>query len=102
MKLITAVFLFVATQIAHAEPFRTQKPIVCDTTKNVVESMTGPEWREEPIWLGKDEDSKFVLLVNDSTRSWTIIQYKGDIACIIGLGDNATTVKRTNSKLIRG
>lgn len=101
MKLKLAVFLFIATQLAHAEPFKAQKPIVCDTTKNVVESMTGPEWREEPIWLGKDELSKFVLMVNDLTGSWTIIQYRGDIACIIGLGENSTTIKRTNSKSIR-
>lgn len=102
MKLKLAAILFMVTQLAHAEPFKAQKPIVCDTTKNVVESMAGPEWREEPIWVGKDENSKFVLMVNDSTRTWTMIQYKDDVACILGLGDSSTVIKRTNSKSIRG
>ena len=100
MKNITAAFLFCLTStIAYAaDPFYTQKPVVCSDVKTIVEFVSGGEFQEQPNWAGKDDKSKYVLMVNEKTKTWTMVQFNDQIACIIGAGTDANLI---NTKKIK-
>lgn len=102
MNFKAVAFLFgLIIPIAHAQqPFTTNKPVICDSTKAMIEKMSGPDWKEEPIWVGSDDQSKYVLMHNEKTRSWTMIQFNGDIACMIGSGEKGRLL-RPGGRVIR-
>lgn len=72
---------------ANAQPVTVEKPVICDTPKIVIETLTGSGHREQPFWIGRDETSRYVMLVNEATKTWTIVQFNKNIACIIGSGE---------------
>jgi hypothetical protein len=77
--------------IAIAQPVTVEKPVVCEKTVTVLEAFSKGEWQEKPFWIGEDNKSKFGLLVNEKTKTWTLIQFNNDIACILGTGINHQT-----------
>ena len=85
-KFILGVLLLPA--LAHAQPVTVEKPVVCDTPKTVIETLTGAGYREQPFWAGNDETSRYILLANERTKSWTIVQFNNKIACVLGTGEN--------------
>ena len=93
-KLAVAFLLGLTTLIAHAEPRVLEKPVRCDDIKIVIETLTGPELNEKPVWVGLDQTtkSKYMLTVNDKTRAWTMIQFDDKSACIVGFGNNSKTL----------
>lgn len=103
MKASAVAFLFCLTStIAYAvEPFSTQKPVVCADLKTIIEFISGGEFKEQPYWTAKDDKSKYVLMVNEQTKTWTLIQFNDQVACILGAGENSNKVNigRTKSTL---
>jgi hypothetical protein len=88
MKRISVAFLLGLTSfVAHAQPITIEKPVVCADPKTVIETMSGPEWREVPFWIGIDSDSKYVMMVNEKTKTWSFIQFNSKVACILGTGE---------------
>ena len=85
-KFIFGVLLLPA--LALAQPVTVEKPVICDTPKTVIETLTGTGYKEQPFWIGNDETSRYVLLANERTKSWTIVQFNKNIACVLGTGDN--------------
>jgi hypothetical protein len=85
-KFILGVLLLPA--LAYAQPVTVEKPVICDTLKTVIETLTGTGYREQPFWAGNDETSRYILLVNEKTKSWTIVQFNNKIACVLGTGEN--------------
>jgi hypothetical protein len=85
-KFIFGVLLLPA--LALAQPVTVEKPVVCDTPKTVMETLTGNGYQEQPFWIGNDETSRYVLLANERTKSWTIVQFNKNIACVLGTGEN--------------
>ena len=85
-NLILGVLLLPA--LAYAQPVTVEKPVICDTLKTVIETLTGTGYREQPFWAGNDETSRFILLANERTKSWTIVQFNNNIACVLGTGEN--------------
>jgi hypothetical protein len=85
-KFIFGVLLLPA--LAYAQPVTVEKPVICDTLKTVIETLTGTGYREQPFWAGNDETSRFILLANERTKSWTIVQFNNNIACVLGTGEN--------------
>ena len=85
-NLILGVLLLPA--LAHAQPVTVEKPVICDTLKTVIETLTGTGYREQPFWAGNDETSRYILLVNEKTKSWTMVQFNNKIACVLGTGEN--------------
>jgi len=63
------------------------KPVVCLPVKTLFSALNG-KYKEKFYWIGKteSEDSKFALLVNAETHSWTIVEFNNDLACILGTG----------------
>ncbi len=65
-----------------------QKTVICSETKLVFEMLRSKEYNEKPMWIGQDERQiNFSLFVNPKTRSWTIIEFKGPVTCIIAAGE---------------
>ena len=89
IKIITyiiAVFVFVPTAIAQS--FELQKPVTCSSTILVFQALF-EQAGELPVWLGlgtNQDTSKTVLLTNPVTKTWTIVQFDKDKACVLGSG----------------
>jgi hypothetical protein len=88
--LILAVML---TTLAHAEPRTLNKPVVCESTAKVFRTML-EEFGETPQWRGStsQQGTNTVLTVNTKTGSWTLIEYTTVMACVIGIGENSSSV----------
>jgi hypothetical protein len=84
--LLTSILLLPI--FALADPVTVEKPVTCAKPKAVIETISGGDINEVPFWVGTDDKSKYVLMVNKKTGTWTMVQYNSDIACIIGFGDN--------------
>lgn len=47
--------------------------------------------KEMPVWVGKSvHNSHITLLMNKETRSWTLIEYDDNLACVLGAGEDKT------------
>ena len=90
MKRLIILLLGFSSLVSNAEEFA--KSIVCSDLKSVIEYVSS-EFVEVPFWVGKDENSKYVLMVNTSTKTWTMIEYDDKVACIIGSGVQATAIR---------
>jgi hypothetical protein len=68
----------------------TKKEVYCDNTDKLLLILQNGEFEETPIWFGKGDGKapNYSLLVNQKTKSWTMIQFNNEIACVIGTGDN--------------
>jgi hypothetical protein len=65
---------------------KVEKTVICGTTTEVFESVT-KEWKESPVWTSRLDDSRIVLTINETTKTWSIIQYNENIACVIEAGE---------------
>ena len=68
----------------------TKKEVYCDNTDKLLLILQNGEFEEVPIWFGKGDCKapNYSLLVNQKTKSWTMIQFNNEIACVIGTGEN--------------
>jgi hypothetical protein len=89
MKKLLALILVVPllTSAQSSGPVAIEKTVICDKTQNVLDVMMNGRFKETPIWGGEDENSRYGLLVNRETGTWTIIQFNKDTACVLGTGD---------------
>jgi len=90
MRLFLSCVLFLPALVL-AQPVTVEKPVVCEKTILVLEAFSKGEWQEKPFWVGEDQSSKFGLLVNEKTKTWTLIQFNNEIACVLGTGKNHQT-----------
>jgi len=91
---IYMAFLFCLTSsIANADSvlFQTNKPVVCSDLKSIVETLGESEIDEKPIFKGKDDRATYFLSLNKKTGSWTMVQFREDVACILGFGKDGKT-----------
>lgn len=79
-----------------AQPVVTNKQIICDKSKIVIETVT-KQFGEVPIWIGNGERLKSVIFANPKTHTWTMIQFLDDTACIIDAGEGFN-IKISGSK----
>ena len=75
----------------YADPFRYDKPTVCDDVKEIMKMIE--KYEEKIIFSGKPEGdgqggSFIVLTENSKTGSWTLIQNNNKFACVIAVGQN--------------
>ncbi len=102
--LILSVFLLVILPItAITAQTVTNKEVYCDDAKKVISSLVTGEYQEKLAWMGDSEsgDSKFVLLMNTKTKTWTLIQMNQEVACVLGSGEKGTAVIPNTAKQIR-
>lgn len=97
IKIIAAVCSLVIAGPVLAEKnkltdyVKINKEILCHNKEDIFKLLSGPEFKERPIWLGKDPINKteFIVLVNEQKKTFTIIQIAESIACIIGVGTDS-------------
>jgi hypothetical protein len=78
---------------ATAQTITVQKPLVCAPTSEVVSTLIGSEYKEQPIWMGVENStpsSRYSLFVNEQTKTWTLIQFDDKVACVLGTGEAST------------
>ena len=63
-----------------------QKSLVCDEPKRLIDAISNGEYQEKLSWSGNGEVTNFVLMVNEKTKTWTMLEFNGKIACILGTG----------------
>ena len=66
------------------------KFVMCAETENVINTLTGKDYKEKPFWMGVDnKDNTFSIFYNKETTGWTIIEFKGRTACVLGAGEES-------------
>ena len=85
-KFILGVLLLPA--LAYAQPVTVEKPVVCDTPKIIIETLSGSGYKEQPFWAGNDTTSRYIMMVNEKTKTWSFVQFNDNIACVLGTGEN--------------
>lgn len=83
-KLMLSALLFPV--IALAEISSIEKTVLCDDAETVLQELT-VKHGEEPLWFGNKPDSKFGVLVNPKTGSWSVIQFNEQRVCLIDDGE---------------
>ena len=82
------VLILLAPLLASAEPIQINKPVTCENTLLIFQALV-EQAGEKPIWVGKGDGtdtSKTVILANEKTKSWTIVQFDKNMACVLGSG----------------
>lgn len=95
-KIILSLLLAVSTIACSKE---TNKPVLCMEAKELFDAIF-EEYRET-ILMVFDQDSftnKIVLTVNPSTKTWSLVEYSTEIACLLGSGNNYKIMGRVPSK----
>jgi hypothetical protein len=88
-QVVVAFLLSLTGSIANAQ-FRYDYPIVCDSTQKIIESLT-INFKETVVWTGKhiEDNSVYSLWINEKTGSWTLLKKNPEVACILGVGEEA-------------
>jgi hypothetical protein len=94
--LIFLTSLITVTALAQTT---TKKEVYCDNTDKLLLILQNGEFEELPIWFGKGDGKapNYSLLVNQKTKSWTMIQFNNEIACVIGTGENFNLLNKQPS-----
>ena len=89
LKYIPFILMFISSAVS-AESVELKKPVICEKAEVVLKAIVESDYKEQAIWGGISavEASIFSLFVNEKTKSWTILQIKSGMACIIGTGEN--------------
>lgn len=82
---LSLVLLISSTVIAQT---KVNKEITCYSTEAALKILL-EEFKEKPVWMGKTEDDKnnYMLLINPTTQTWTLLQLNRNISCIVGSGE---------------
>jgi len=97
MKYILIFLTSLVCLMVVAQPMTTKKEVYCDKTERMISELRSQDYQEQPIWLGKEPDSKtpnYTLFVNQETKSWTIIQFNNELACVLGAGQGYSTITK--------
>jgi hypothetical protein len=95
-KIILSLLLAVSTIACSKEM---NKPVLCMDTKEMFDAIF--EEYHETILMVFDQDSfpnKIVLTVNPATKTWSLVEYNTEIACLLGSGNNYKIMGRIPSK----
>jgi ABC-type microcin C transport system permease subunit YejE len=95
-KLILLLLLAISTTACSQE---NAKPVLCMETKEMFDAIF-EEYRET-ILMVFDQDTfanKIVLTVNQTTKTWSLVEYSTGIACLLGSGHNYKIMGRVSSK----
>jgi hypothetical protein len=95
MKKLLALLLIIpllTSAQSSSGPVTIEKTVVCDKTQNVLDVIINGRYQENPVWGGVDDDSRYGLLVNRETGTWTIIQFNKETACILGTGKSSRSM----------
>jgi hypothetical protein len=92
MKKIIVAILLLVTSVSYAARFQSEKAVFCDDLDIVLNILQGPEMQEKIIWTATDieNDTKYILFVNEKKNTWTYVQHNNKVACVLGAGYDST------------
>lgn len=90
-SLLFGVLLLPVLAVAQQDYVTVEKKVVCGETKKVLEELF-VQFEEVPVWTGDEPKSRYGLLINEKTNSWTLIQFDEKMACVIGSGTNSREI----------
>ena len=82
---------------ASAQLATTKKEVYCDKIETMISILKGRDYEESPIWFGTEKDSKasnYSLFINQETKTWTIIQFNKETACVLGAGEGFSILSK--------
>ena len=92
MRLISILLLTLMCLTASAEPRRLNKPVTCDDKDRVFTAIRD-EFKETPQWWGAspEQGTQLVVTVNMTTGAWTLIEFNTVTACVLAVGERASS-----------
>lgn len=92
MRLISILLLTLLCITASAEPRRLNKPVTCDDKDRVFTAIRD-EFKETPQWWGAspEQGTQLVVTVNMTTGAWTLIEFNTVTACVLAVGERASS-----------
>lgn len=97
-KLITILITALLTTAAIAQSRQVKKTVICDDTKTLYNELINGEYAERPVWGGEGDKTKFILLINKTTGTWTFIEFLNDTACVLGVGEGSVILDLAKPK----
>lgn len=101
MKLLVSLLIVAAvllpnsaqSQTGSTETFQMMKPVTC-TDLTVLLTYLKSEFKEVITWAGKDDQNGFVLLENIKNKTWTLVEFSANTACILGVGSDRESLRK--------
>lgn len=92
MRLILIALIALMCLTASAEPRRLNKPVTCDDKDRVFTAIRD-EFKETPQWWGAspEQGTQLVVTVNMTTGAWTLIEFNTVTACVLAVGERASS-----------
>lgn len=85
-KIFTTAMLCTVLQAQAQEITQKQKAVQC--AKNTTVTAVLQEYAETLLWASKLESSNIALFVNQQTKTWTLVQWTDQVACVLDTGTN--------------
>jgi hypothetical protein len=79
---------------ASSEIVTKEKPVACTTNpQKLMQGLVVSDYKETPVWFGYQPDtgSSYALFTNTQTKTWTLIEFSKNTACVLGAGTTSTT-----------
>lgn len=90
MKKFILLFTLMFSSISFGQTW-TNKPVPCTETERLIKDIIIKKYKETAVWLGENaEKNNFALFVNVDSGGWTLIEFKGKTACILGAGNSSS------------
>lgn len=84
------VLCLISTMVPAQDIIDLTKSMKCSDPQKVMNYFVETH-KEMPVWVGKSvHNSHITLLMNRDTRSWTLIEYDNNLACVLSAGENKT------------
>lgn len=78
--------LLLLPAVAFAQPVTVEKTLFCEKTEKVMANIKDNSYKEIPFWLGLTDKTAVILIQNHKTKTWTLIQFNNEYACILASG----------------
>ena len=94
-KIIIALFMCMAIPLYSQtiDLFELNKPMRCTEVQKLINHLA-EAYGEKITWVGKEGNTGtyIALYKNDSTGTWTMIQYDTRTGCVLGAGELGTPI----------
>ena len=95
MKKILLLASLLFCTVANAQMFQTNQTVMCGETKYVMSNLVMEDIKEQPVWVGEDNDNntRTVIMLNPNTLTWSVVQFTLKVACVLSIGEGYTFKK---------
>ena len=56
-------------------------------------------YQESPVWIGSQSRGILMLMVNQTTQTWTLLEIYEQVACVLGTGNQYNSMQPPNTVL---